>query len=255
MNYYSHHIGDYRRDTAHLSLLEHGIYRQLLDQYYLNEEPLCSDDAKLMRSLCVRNADEMQALKNVLADFFELTDFGYIHKRCNAEIEAFRAKSSSARESAKARWQREKQENDANAMRTHTEGNANHKPITNNHKPITNKKNKNTTSDEVDFYDVPQKVIDDFKAHRKLKKAAISQTAIDRIQTEAGKAGIRLEDALTLCCSRGWVGFEAGWIKNEQPQARGSPSQAFKTSAEKQADWMNRLRGNATDDPKIIDLN
>jgi len=24
LNYYSHHIGDYKRDTTHLSLLEHG---------------------------------------------------------------------------------------------------------------------------------------------------------------------------------------------------------------------------------------
>jgi uncharacterized protein YdaU (DUF1376 family) len=31
VNYYERHIGDYLKDTAHLSLLEHGIYTRLLD--------------------------------------------------------------------------------------------------------------------------------------------------------------------------------------------------------------------------------
>lgn len=137
MNYYSHNIGDYRRDTGHLSLLEHGIYRQLLDTYYLDEKPIPLDEAKVMRTHSVRSAEEMQALKNVLSDFFVSTPEGYIHKRCDIEIEAFHAKSSSASESAKVRWERVRAEKQANAMRTHSEGNANQEPITSNHKPVT----------------------------------------------------------------------------------------------------------------------
>lgn len=136
MNYYEHHIGDYRKDTSHLSLLEHGIYRQLLDTYYTDEKPLVLDHAKLMRSHSVRSADEVQAFENVLADFFERTEDGYLHKRCEAVIGAYRAKSNKASESAKARWNKERCEGNADAMRTHTEGNANHKPVTNNHKPV-----------------------------------------------------------------------------------------------------------------------
>ena len=37
MHYYQHNIADYRKDTIHLTLLEHGVYRQLLDQYYLTQ--------------------------------------------------------------------------------------------------------------------------------------------------------------------------------------------------------------------------
>ena len=132
MNYYQHHIGDYRRDTAHLSLLEHGIYRQLIDHYYLNELPITNDENKLMRLLCVRNADDMQHVRNVLNDFFLLTESGYIHKRCDIEIEKFHGKSKSASESAKARWSMKNKIIDANALQTQTECNANHKPITNN---------------------------------------------------------------------------------------------------------------------------
>lgn len=135
MHYYSHNIGDYRKDTHHLSLLEHGAYRQLLDTYYLSEKPLTLDHAILMRTHCARNADEMQAVESVLIDFFVRTEEGYIHKRCDVEIEAFHSKSVSARESAKARWDRVRAEKEAKAMRSHSEGNANHKPLTINQEP------------------------------------------------------------------------------------------------------------------------
>jgi hypothetical protein len=60
------------------------------------------------------------------------------------------------------------------------------------------------------------------------------------------------KDALKIDWSATW----RNWVRQEriQPQARGSPPQAFKTSAEKGADWMTRMRGAAVDS-KIIDLN
>lgn len=136
MHYYQKNIGDYRRDTSHLSLLEHGIYNLFLDTYYLTEKPLCADKEKLMRTHCVRNADEMRAAEVILADFFYLTDLGYEHKRCDVEIEAFHAKSKSASESAKARWARVRCERNANALNPQCDSDANHKPLTINHKPI-----------------------------------------------------------------------------------------------------------------------
>jgi Arc/MetJ-type ribon-helix-helix transcriptional regulator len=77
----------------------------------------------------------MQAFENVLQDFFERTENGYVHKRCEAEIGRYKAKSDAAAKSAKARWARERSDGNADAMRTHSEGNANHKPITDNHEP------------------------------------------------------------------------------------------------------------------------
>jgi uncharacterized protein YdaU (DUF1376 family) len=165
VNYYSHHIGDYRRDTAHLSLLEHGVYRQMLDTYYLSEEPLPLDEARLMRSLCVRNADEMQAVKNLLADFFLPSDAGYLHKRCTKEIAAFHAKSAAAKASAEARWHREESKPNAKAMRTHSEGNANHKPIT----------NKELTSAFASFWD----------AYPKKKNKGIAEKAFAKVKPDA----------------------------------------------------------------------
>jgi uncharacterized protein YdaU (DUF1376 family) len=205
MHYYEHNIGDYRKDTAHLSLLEHGIYRQLLDSYYLNELPLTHDLEKLMRTHSIRTADEKQALKNVLNDFFEFTQNGYIHKRCDKIIAQYHGKSEKARASANARWANKNKGVDANALQTQSKGNANHKPITNNHKPI------DTPSG------VTESVFKDYLEVRKTKKAKWTETALKGLAKEAEKAGISLQDAMELCCARGWVGFKAEWIKDQQP--------------------------------------
>lgn len=147
MHYYKLNIGDYRRDTGYLTMLEHGAYRQLLDTYYLNERPLSADDATLMRTHGARNADEVQAVKNVLKDYFLLTDEGWVHKYCDRIIAEFHGKSEQAKDAAKARWGNKKQppsskkavcEVHADAMRTQCDSDANHKPLTINHeKPLS----------------------------------------------------------------------------------------------------------------------
>jgi len=113
MHYYQWHIGDYRRDTSHLTMLEHGAYRQLLDSYYLTESPLPSEECDFMRSHCSRSADEIQAVRNGLKDFFTLTDKGWVHHRCEKELKGLYDKSESARASANLRWQREKERKQA----------------------------------------------------------------------------------------------------------------------------------------------
>ncbi|CUI03900.1 hypothetical protein BN2497_10485 [Janthinobacterium sp. CG23_2] len=141
MNYYSHHIGDYTTDTAHLSLLEDGAYRRLMDRYYTTEAPLPADEAALFRVVRARAPDEQEAVRVVLAEFFDLTDAGWTHKRCDAEISAFKAKSGKAAEAANKRWSKPVDASalpvaDANAMPTQCERIADAMP-TNNQEPIT----------------------------------------------------------------------------------------------------------------------
>ena len=205
MHYYQHNIADYRKDTSHLTLVEHGIYRQLLDSYYLDEIPLTADLDKLMRSHSVRTADEQQSLKNVLADFFELTKKGYVHKRCDEVIAEYHGKSVKARASAMARWAKKHKGVDANALQTQSEGNANHKPLTINHKP-----NINTPEG------VSDSVFKDYLEVRKAKKAKWTETALKGLQREAAKANMSLQEVMVLCCERSWVGFKAEWAKNDE---------------------------------------
>jgi len=148
MNYYKHNIGDYRRDTNHLSLLEHGIFRQMLDQYYLDEKPLEADKNKLMRSLGIRTDNEREAFNLVLSDFFIISHDGYKHKRCERDLVEIYEKSEKARASAKCRWNKGK---NANAPKTDSERNANGMlPNTDNPLPTTDNKDINTTSDSIE---------------------------------------------------------------------------------------------------------
>lgn len=63
--------------------------------------------------------------------------------------------------------------------------------------------------------DVSEQVWTDWSALRKVKKAEITQTAIDGIRRESELAGISFEAALQTMCERGWQGFKASWLKNE----------------------------------------
>lgn len=95
MNYYKRHLGDYARDTGHLSALEHGIYNLLLDWYYVNEKPIPPDKAvKIARG----NPEETQS---VLSEFFLLGDAGWIHKYADREIAKYRVKADRNRDIGK----------------------------------------------------------------------------------------------------------------------------------------------------------
>lgn len=77
---------------------------------------------------------------------------------------------------------------------------------------------------------VSETIAADWIQLRKTKKAAITKTAIDGIQREADKAGISLQDALRICCERGWAGFDASWDwKPKDGQA------GFQTAAERRS--------------------
>lgn len=51
----------------------------------------------------------------------------------------------------------------------------------------------------------------EFLEVRKAKRAVNTQTALDGIVREAGKAGISVDDAVRICIEKGWQGFDASW--------------------------------------------
>lgn len=128
MNYYERHIGDYLKDTAHLSLLEHGIYTRLMDVYYTREAAIPAD--QVARLIGARSKEEREALDAVLQEFFTQGADGWMQERCEREIERYQDKQAKAKRSANARWNAQPSQSDGNAdasadaMRTHSEGNA-----------------------------------------------------------------------------------------------------------------------------------
>lgn len=85
MNYYKRHLGDYSRDTAHLSQGQAGAYDLLLDWYYANERPLPLDEGDLYRIARAFTPDERRNVAKVMSFFTKCPD-GYRQKRADLEL-------------------------------------------------------------------------------------------------------------------------------------------------------------------------
>jgi len=101
MNYYPHHIGDYLRDTVHLSALEDGVYRRMLDLYYASEKPLPEDFSWLCKLLRASDDKEREAVKEILRQFFVKTEEGWRNKRADREIKLSYQRAKVARQNGK----------------------------------------------------------------------------------------------------------------------------------------------------------
>jgi uncharacterized protein YdaU (DUF1376 family) len=135
MNYYQFNIGDYRRDTTHLSRLEHSIYRDLIDWYYLDESPIPLETQVVMRRLRLVSGEEAEALQSVLNDFFLASD-GWRHARIDADISAYHDMAEKNRINGKLGGRPKKTHSVPIGMPNESQNNPNQEPITNNQEPI-----------------------------------------------------------------------------------------------------------------------
>lgn len=133
MNYYHFNIGDYAGKTRHLSWDEDMAYRRLLDAYYASEAPLPADRSKIYRLVGAQSKKQKNSVDAVLEEFFDECADGWRNSRCDEEIAKAAEKKGKASQSARTRWEAEKALRDAlasqsvgnaDAMRTHSEGNA-----------------------------------------------------------------------------------------------------------------------------------
>ena len=140
MHYYKFNIGDYRKDTAHLTRLEHSIYRDLIDWYYLDEKPIPNNTQSVMRRL--RLGSEMKDdLTNVLNDFFSSSSDGWVHARIDADIAEYHRNAEKNRKNGR-KGGRPKVNNKPTGLpvgyQSEPNGNLNYKPLTKNQEPLTN---------------------------------------------------------------------------------------------------------------------
>ena len=87
MNFYKRYIGDYARDTGHLSMLEHGAYTLLLDAFYGTKRPLPGNKLALYRLVRANTKRERDATDSVLAQFWTLQDGNWLNRRALSEID------------------------------------------------------------------------------------------------------------------------------------------------------------------------
>lgn len=69
--------------------------------------------------------------------------------------------------------------------------------------------------------DVSESVWQDWVDHRKALKALFSATALAQTRTEAGKADLTLEQALSTAMASGWRGFRAEYVRDRAPAKSG----------------------------------
>lgn len=95
---------------------------------------------------------------------------------------------------------------------------------------------------------VSQQTSADWLALRKTKRAAVTPTALKTIVAEAEKAGLSLDAALAICCTRGWAGFEAEWVLKDQragpppDPTKAHLSKAGQATARNMEAWLERKR-------------
>ena len=249
MHYYRYHIGDYRRDTGHLTLLEHGIYRQLLDLYYLEEKPL---DANALRLICARTAEEKESAQNILNEFFDLRDDGkYYHERCEKEMGRIYEKSEKARASAELRWNKDK---NANALPTDSERNADgmlpSNPVT--HNPVPNK--KLTPLATLMAMSIPEELASEYLSIKKTKRSAFTKTAANNIKAHAEKNGMTFLEAIEICVKEGWVGFNVGWTRSTDDVIKKTQVNTIHEKRSNTAQQMFGDLANGNNQSRIIDI-
>src|SRR5437762_7643056 len=89
LNHYPRHIGDWMRDTAHISEVEECIYSRCIDQYYSRERALPLDLAQCARLVRAITTQARKALATILPEFFQKEPDGWHQQRCADELFAF----------------------------------------------------------------------------------------------------------------------------------------------------------------------
>jgi uncharacterized protein YdaU (DUF1376 family) len=210
MHYYQHHIGDFIKATARLSDTQAMGYLRLLWMYYDSEKPLKPD----VKVLAFQIGSTVEDTELLLESFFILCENGWHHTRCDKEIADYRSFLDKKSNAGKASAERRKNKSSTDVQ--HLLNNSlTVEQLTTNHKPLTtNQKPKKDSATSVACPDsVSQQVWNDWMTVRKEKKAkTLTETGWNGFVKQVEKAGWSLEQAISHCCLKQWVGFEAAWV-------------------------------------------
>jgi len=99
LNYYERHLGDYAKETRHLSLLEHGVYTILTDYCFATGKRI--PEKQIYRYACARTRGEKRAVDAVLAEFFKLEDGWYFSNMVASYKEAKDKRAQTSKENGK----------------------------------------------------------------------------------------------------------------------------------------------------------
>lgn len=220
------HIGDFLSGTMHMDTLEKGAYIMLLLAHYqVGETGLPNDDKKLARIAGV-SGKIWSRIKETVTEKFEERNGFLVQKVVLECLQRVHDNSSKQRIKALKRHGA----GDAAAQPQQCQPKPKPKPSIlskDNITPLTPRgESKRSRSRSIERPgDVTENTWDDFLAHRKMKRATVTETVIKKFRDEAGKAGISLQEAIEVCISNGWQGFNASWMKGRENEYAGKGTQ------------------------------
>jgi uncharacterized protein YdaU (DUF1376 family) len=134
MNWYPRFPGDYMRDTAHLSVVEHGAYTLLLDHYYSTNGPLPESYGTLIRICRAYDDVEQDAVKAIADQYFPIGPDGKRHnKRADEQLlemnEKRKVLSEAGKRGMKKRWKKQANNEANNEANNQANNEANNQAI------------------------------------------------------------------------------------------------------------------------------
>lgn len=210
---------------------EVGCYIKLM-AYCWREGSIPSDVAKLAR-LCGEDGNAMVELWqniSVCFGFVESDPSRLIHPRLEAEREKQEnhrnARAAAGKKGAEAKWAKDRKE-DGNAMNLPMakDGSSSSSSVNSSSKSKRQREERFDAQAHLVSLGVAPAVARDWLTLRSGKRLKPTETAFSGVFQEAQKAGMSMNDALLLCCKRGWGGFESSWVE----QAQGAPPQKPKS--------------------------
>jgi uncharacterized protein YdaU (DUF1376 family) len=99
VKFYKRFPGDITIKTGDLTLVEFGAYDRLLDHYYAKEQPI--DPGRIYIVTRCQTAADRNAVDRVLAEYWKLTDAGWVQERADEMIAEALPKIEAARENGK----------------------------------------------------------------------------------------------------------------------------------------------------------
>lgn len=212
MEWYKWYPAIYEADTEHLTAEQDGIYRRLIDRYMRTRQPLPDNDIALARIAGV-SVEAWTNASGIVKAYFRHSDGKLYHDFCDNQLseqdEKASKKSMIGKIGAEKRWKKNIDNKQENAS-----GIAYPLP-----KAMQDKKRRDRDKNNITTPDgVSDQLWNDFKAHRRAKKATITDAVINTIKREADKAGFTLSQAMEEMILRGWTGFKAEWVAKDKPK-------------------------------------
>lgn len=246
MFYFKFHIGDYRTDTQHLTLLEHGVYMTLMATYYSTEKPLPKDERQLFRLAGARTDEEKQAVIDVVNEFFNPTETHWVNSRIDFELKEYQSKADANRENGKkgGRPRKNAPQKPINnpsgfdSLKNKTQVDSETKPSDNPNITLTNKPTNPLTNEpiiNIGTSGKPKRVTKKQKAINALIEMGVgkesasaiiekrkgdefTKLAIDEITLQAEAVNLSFVQAIEFAAKQEWRSFRADWYESRMRQ-------------------------------------